>query len=96
MKITNTSKTRTIKGVALQYYVTDVWGKKLWGSNIYREFTNTATIKPGQTKYSLWWYMSPSWYSIDQVHVRVAKVAFSDGETHENYDDDYDACFNLH
>ena len=96
VKITNTSKTRTIKGIALQYYVTDVWGTRPWGSTIYREFTNTETIKPGQTKYSQWWYMGPSWYNIDMIHFRVARVAFDDGTVHENYDEDYNWTVSLH
>ena len=96
VKITNTSKTKTIKGIALQYYVTDVWGNKPWGSMIYREFTDTMTIKPGETKYSMWWYMTPAWSSIDQVHIRASRIAFDDGEVRERTDDNYDTYFTLH
>lgn len=96
VKLTNTSKTRTIKGIDLHYYVTDVWGNRLWGSTIHREATFTMTIKPGQTKYSTWFYMSPSWYSIDMIHFRVARVAFDDGTVHENDSDDYNWTVTLH
>ena len=82
-KVTNTSKTRTIKGMELRYYVTDVWGNRLWNYD-HRDTTFTVTVKPGKSAYTTWFYMSPSWYTIDKIYVGVVRVAFDDGTVHEN------------
>ena len=95
-KFQNTSKTRTIKGIELCYYVTDVWGNRLWGSSIYRQFTTNVTIKPGKTGWSMWLYMTPSWYTIQNIHIGISKVAFSDGSIHENSSVSYDWVCTLH
>ena len=95
VKISNTSKTNTIKGLEFSYYITDVWGNRLWGSMITRGFTLTETIKPGKEEYSVWFYMSPSWYTIDQVHMGISKIAFANGEVHEADNIEY-WSFSLH
>ena len=94
-KIQNTSKTRTIKGIAVRYYPTDVWGNKLWDYS-YRETTFNVTIKPGKSGWTQWLYMTPSWYTIENIHIGIAKVAFSDGTIHENDNVTYDWYVTLH
>ena len=95
-KFKNTSKTKTIKGIEVCYYVTDVWGKRLWGSTISRSFTTNVTIKPGKTGWSMWFYMTPSWYTIADIHIGIKKIAFADGTVHENTSDSYDWTCTLH
>ena len=82
--MTNTSKSRTIKAIKLQYYPTDVWGDDLWPK--YRQTTFTMTIEPGQTEYTDWFYMSPSWYTIDTIYWGIAMIVFDDGTICENDD----------
>ena len=88
VKVTNLSRTRTIKGIELQYYPTDVWGNNLWPVP-YRKTTFTMRIAPGETVYTDWFYMSPSWYAIDMLHEGVSKIVFEDGEIRENDDITY-------
>ena len=88
IQITNHSKNKTIKGVELRYYPTDVWGNRLWDYD-YRYTTFTLTIKPGQKKFTQWFAMSPSWYAIDRIYVGVSKIVFTDGTIHENDDITY-------
>ncbi len=88
VKVTNLSRTRTIKGIELQYYPTDVWGNNLWEVP-YRKTTFTMRIAPGETVYTDWFYMSPSWYAIDMLHEGVSRIVFEDGEIRENDDITY-------
>lgn len=85
LKVTNLSSTRTIKGIEIQYYPSDVWGNNLW-SYPNRKTTFTMTIAPGQTEYTSWFYLSPSWYTIDQLHWAVTRIVFDDGTIRENDD----------
>ena len=85
LKVTNLSATRTIKGIEIQYYPTDVWGNNLWDYPN-RKTTFTMTIYPGESEYTGWFYMSPSWYTIDQLHWAVTRIVFDDGTIRENDD----------
>ena len=85
LKVTNLSSSRTIKGIEIQYYPSDVWGNNLW-EYPYRKTTFTMTIRPGETVYTSWFYLSPSWYTIDQMHWGVSRIVFDDGTIRENDD----------
>ena len=95
LKIRNNSKTRTIKGVELWYYPTDVWGNRLWDYD-HRATTFNVTVKPGKEAWTQWFYMSPSWYTIQKICIGVSKVAFDDGDIHEKESVTYDWECTLH
>ena len=94
VKVSNTSKSRTIKGIELNYYITDVWGNRMWEYDS-RTTTFTMTVKPGKEAYTTWFYMSPSWYNIDRMYIGVSRIVFDDGTIHENSDISY-TYFVLH
>lgn len=88
VKVTNLSRTKTIKGIELQYYPSDAWGDNMW-EYPFRKTTFNITLAPGETGYTDWFYLSPSWYVINTMNWGVSRVAFDDGTIHENDDVTY-------
>jgi len=88
-KVTNTSRTRTVKAFEFYMYATDVWGDKIYGSSIYYG-TSSKTIKPGQSAFSDY-FLLPNRSQISKVWCGVKKVIFSDGTVRENSTVDYDS-----
>jgi len=86
-QLKNTSRTRTVKGVELSLYYTDVWGKKLDGGVTYTQ-SNKLTLAPGKTGWSNSFNLG-NWYSVDTVWIGVSKIVFDDGEIREISDVDY-------
>ena len=91
-QVVNNSKSRTIKGFELEYYITDVWGKRLLGSMITRKYTVTMTVKPGQTVYTPWAAMGFYISNVDKLYLAITKIAFADGEVREVYEPDFYNC----
>lgn len=86
-KVTNTSRTHTVRAFEFYLYATDVWGDKIYGDTIYYG-TTTKTIKPGQSAFSEY-FLLPNRTQISQVWCGVKKVVFSDGTVRENDTVDY-------
>lgn len=86
-KVTNTSRTHTVRAFEFYLYATDVWGDKIYGDTIYYG-TTTKTIKPGQSAFSEY-FLLPNRTQISQVWCGVKKVIFSDGTVRENNTVDY-------
>ena len=86
-KVTNTSRTHTVRAFEFYLYATDVWGDKIYGDTIYYG-TTTQTIKPGQSAFSEY-FLLPNRTQISQVWCGVKKVIFSDGTVRENDTVDY-------
>ncbi len=86
-KVTNTSRTHTVRAFEFYLYATDVWGDKIYGDTIYYG-TTTKTIKPGQSAFSEY-FLLPNRTQISQVWCGVKKVIFSDGTVRENDTVDY-------
>ena len=63
------------------------------GEDVYEAIRNAHTIEmtiyPGESEYTGWFYMSPSWYTIDQLHWAVTRIVFDDGTIRENDDITY-------
>ena len=80
--IVNRSPSRTVLGVELYYYYTDVWGERYVGSNgtpLLRRATLQKTMKPGDYYSSEQVLASPySW--INTVYIGINKIVFDDGE----------------
>jgi peptidoglycan hydrolase-like protein with peptidoglycan-binding domain len=80
--IVNRSPSRTVLGVELYYYYTDVWGERYIGSNgtpLLRRATLQKTMKPGDYYSSEQVLVSPySW--INTVYIGINKIVFDDGE----------------
>ena len=91
-QVVNNSKSRTIKGFEIEYYITDVWGKQLLGSTITRKYTVTMTVKPGQTVYTPWAAMGFYISNVDKLYMAITKIAFADGEVREVYEPDFYNC----
>ena len=91
-QVVNNSKSRTIKGFEIEYYITDVWGKRLLGSMITRKYTVTMTVKPGQTVYTPWAAMGFYISNVDKLYLAITKIAFADGEVREVYEPDFYNC----
>ena len=86
-KVTNTSRSRTVKAFEFYMYATDVWGDKIYGTSIYYG-TTSKTIKPGQAAFSDY-FLLPNRSKISRVWCGVKKVIFSDGTVRENSTVDY-------
>lgn len=86
-KLKNTSRTRTVKGVELSLYYTDVWGKKLDNGVVYT-MSNKLTLAPGKSGWSNSFNLG-NWYSVDTVWIGVSRIVFDDGEIREISDVDY-------
>lgn len=88
VQVTNTSQTLTISMIELQFYPSDIWGTSLW-EEPWRRITFSMTLGPGETAFTNWFYISPSWDSIDLLNWGVSKVLFDDGTIRENDDVQY-------
>ena len=87
-KVTNCSRTHTIRAFEFYMYATDVWGDKVYGDTCYYG-TTTKTVKPGQSAFSDY-FVLPNRSSIARVWCGVKKVIFSDGTIRENSTVNYD------
>lgn len=77
----NTSKRRTVDGVTVRYYATDVYGTKMKGhgfGDIYYEEILNITISPGATKY-LPKIKAYQFEGAKRIYSSVIKVHFTDG-----------------
>lgn len=88
-KVTNCSRTRTIRAFEFYMYATDVWGDKVYGDTYYYG-TTTKTVKPGQSVFSDY-FVLPNRSRIAKVWCGIKKVIFSDGTIRENNTVDYDS-----
>ena len=86
-KVTNTSRTHTVRAFEFYMYATDVWGDKIYGDSIYYGTTSKA-VKPGQSVFSDY-FLLPNRSRISKVWCGVKKVIFSDGTIRENSTVDY-------
>lgn len=86
-KVTNTSRTHTVKAFEMYMYATDVWGDRIYGEDIYRG-TTSKTIKPGKSVYSDY-FLLPNRSRIAKVWCGIKKVIFDDGTIRENDTVDY-------
>lgn len=86
-KVTNTSRTHTVRAFEFYMYAIDVWGDKIYGDTIYYG-TTTRTVKPGQSAFSDY-FVLPNRSKISKVWCGVKKVIFSDGTVRENNTVDY-------
>ena len=86
-KVTNTSRTHTVKAFEMYTYATDVWGDRIYGEDIYRG-TTSKTIKPGKSVYSDY-FLLPNRSRIAKVWCGIKKVIFDDGTIRENDTVDY-------
>lgn len=86
-EVTNTSRTRTIKGFELNCYTTNVWGDRLDGGVVYT-MSNKKTVEPGGTAWSNSFNLG-NWYSVDTVWVGISRIIFDDGEIRDIDDVSY-------
>ena len=86
-KVTNTSRTHTVKAFELYMYATDVWGDRIYGERLFYG-TSTKTVKPGASVYSDY-FLLPNRSQIATVWCGIKKVIFSDGTIRENDTVDY-------
>lgn len=86
-KVTNTSRTHTVRAFELYMYATDVWGDKIYGDKLYYG-TSSKTVKPGASVYSDY-FLLPNRSQIATVWCGIKKVIFSDGTIRENDTVDY-------
>lgn len=91
-KVTNTSRTHTVRAFEFYMYATDVWGDKIYSDSIYYG-TTTRTVKPGQSAFSDY-FLLPNRGKISKVWCGVKKVIFSDGTVRENSTVDY-GCWTI-
>lgn len=89
-QVTNTSKSRTIRGFEMNVYTTDVWGEKL-GSGVTYSQTMGIMVGPGETVWSNAFNLG-SWYSTDTVWVGISRIVFDDGEIRDIDDVIYFPC----
>ena len=87
VKVTNSSRSRTIKAFELSFYTTDVWGDRIDSGTLYVG-TTTKKIKPGKSAFSDY-FLLPDRSRIATIWCGVSKVIFTDGEIRENSDIDY-------
>lgn len=92
-KVTNTSRSHTVRAFELYMYATDVWGERIYSDSIYYG-TTTKTIKPGQSAFSDY-FLLPDRNHISTVWCGIKKVIFSDGTIRENDTVDY-ASWTIH
>lgn len=77
----NTSHERTIDGITIRYYATDVYGNKMKGygwSDIYYEEIINLTIKPGSSKYTPK-IKAYQFEGAKRTYTAVVKVHFTNG-----------------
>ena len=77
----NTSHERTIDGITIRYYATDVYGNKMKGygwSDIYYEEIINLTIKPGSSKYTPK-IKAYQFEGAKRIYAAVVKVHFTNG-----------------
>lgn len=86
-KVTNTSRTHTVRAFELYMYATDVWGDRIYGEKLYYG-TTTKTVKPGASVYSDY-FLLPNGSQIAKVWCGIKKVIFDDGTIRENDTVDY-------
>ncbi len=77
-QVTNIAKKKTAKAFELYVYAKDAWGNEIYGTDMVYYETTTEIIAPGDTIYSDYIYL-PNRSKIDQVHVGVNKIVYSDG-----------------
>ena len=87
VKVTNSSRSHTVRAFELYMYATDVWGDKIYGDSIYYG-TTTKTVKPGKSVFSDY-FLIPDRSRIGTVYCGIKKVIFSDGTIRENSTVDY-------
>lgn len=88
VKVKNITRTKTIKAFELYMYATDIYGDRIYGEDIIYRATTTKKISPGSTVYSD--YMTlPNRNQIDQVHVAIKRIVYTDGTVRENFSPDY-------
>ncbi len=81
-KVTNTSRSHTVRAFELYMYATDVWGDRIYGDKLYYG-TTSKTVKPGASVYSDY-FLLPNRSQIATVWCGIKKVIFSDGTIREN------------
>ena len=81
IEVENTSEKKTVDGVTVEFYATDVYGDKMGGyggENYYYEVIINTTIKPGRTAYLDKIYAYP-FENAKRIYHRIAKIHFTDG-----------------
>lgn len=90
VQVTNTSRSRTIRGYELSLYTTDVWDKRVADTPIYTQ-TFTQTVRPGETVYCSSFNLGYR-ASVYTVWVGISRIVFDDGEVRNVDDIEYYSC----
>ena len=83
VQVANLSETKTIREIELQYYPSDLWGEDLWDYP-YQKIAFNLTLAPGETGFTDWFYISPSWHRIDAINWGISRIVFGDGTVCDN------------
>lgn len=94
VKVTNVSKTKTVKAFELYVYAVDIWGDRINGENTYYYDTTTKKIKPGESAFCDY-FILPNRSEINRIYVGVKKAVFTDGTMRENLTVQYNTSWNI-
>lgn len=83
IKVTNVSKTWTIKAFQIYMYAEDMWGERIYGDDYVYYNTTNKRVAPGETVFCDYIKL-PQRSRIVKVHAGVKKVIFTDGTIREN------------
>ena len=94
VKVTNVSKTKTVKAFELYMYAVDIWGDRIYGEDTYYYDTTTKKIKPGESAFCDY-FILPNRSEISRIYVGVKKAVFTDGTMRENLTVHYDTNWTI-
>ena len=91
-QVTNRAKKKTVKAFELCVYATDIWGNRIYGTQLYI-WTTTKNVSPGKSVYSDY-ITIPYRSDIKEVYCGINKIACTDGTVYTYPSVDY-SCWEI-